>query len=219
MLRLLATVAIAAAMTRPVSGQQARDDALQVAARDSRRAAAAGLDTLRALARQNYRALGFTEAAQAAAGTLGDPFVEFFVRLDSLRAFSSGKNASSLLAGGDKVVYPVLAGGTPRSSIEVAKVRGGWRPVAYGGSSLAATLVRQREQLSKTDHRAVAEYFVVRVPALGLYFLGVNTPSGMQLTPIVDDPRARWKKGTSMPAMLVFTELVADARASNGLPM
>ena len=109
MFRWLATIALVAAAVRPVSGQERKDTAL-AAARESRPAAMAGLDTLRTLAREHYATLGFSDPEQAAGASLGEPLVEFFVRLDSLQAFSNAKKAASLLSGGDKVMYPVLAG-------------------------------------------------------------------------------------------------------------
>jgi len=54
MLRWLATIALVAVAARPVSGQERKDTVL-AAARESRQAAAAGLDTLRALAREHAR--------------------------------------------------------------------------------------------------------------------------------------------------------------------
>jgi hypothetical protein len=218
MLRWLATIALVAVAVRPVSGQERKDTVL-AAARESRSAAMAGLDTLRALAREHYSTLGFSDAEQAAGATLGEPLVEFFVRLDSLRAYTSATKPVSLLAGGEKVMYPVLAGAATRSSIEVERAKGSWRPVAYGGSTLAEAITRQRDQLVATSHRTPGEYFVVRVPALGLVFLGSDSAGTLMLTPLLDDPQGRWKAGATVTAASVFSQLVADAKASKGLPM
>jgi hypothetical protein len=197
----------------------AQQDPLQVATRESRNAATAGLDTLRSLAREHYRRLGFSDAGQAAGANLGEPLVEFYVRLDSLRAFTNATSPAALLSGGDKVMYPIVAAGATRSSIEVERIRGAWRPVAYGGSTLATAIVRQRDQLVTADRRTPGEYFVVRIPALGLHFIGVRTAGALTLTPLLDDPRGRWKAGTSISAATLFGQLVADARAANGLPI
>ena len=174
MLRWLATIALVAVAARPVSGQERKDTVL-AAARESRPAAMAGLDTLRALAREHYATLGFSDAEQAQGASLGEPLVEFFVRLDSLQAYSSGKKPVSLLSGGDKVMYPVQAGTAVRSSIEVERGKGGWRPVAYGGSTLADAITRLRDQLVATSQRPPSDYFIVRVPALGLIFLAADS--------------------------------------------
>lgn len=47
----------------------------------------------------HYLALGFTGAEQAAGATLGEPLVEYYVRLDSPRVFTSATNPVSLLTG------------------------------------------------------------------------------------------------------------------------
>jgi hypothetical protein len=221
MRQLLATMAVMATAACPVSAQRGGPDSLQriAAARESRAAATAGLDTLRALAVQHFQRLGFSDPTQAAGATLSTPMVEFYVRLDSLRAYSPGANPSALLAGGDKVVYPVVAGGSVRSSIELARTRAAWRPVAYGGATFAAALVRQRSQSIAGTNRAESEYFIVRVPALGLVFLGANSAGTFTLTPLLDDSRGRWKAGVSSPAAIIFAQLSADAKASKGLPM
>jgi hypothetical protein len=218
MLRWLATIALVAVAAGPVSGQERKDTVL-AAARESRQAAAAGLDTLRALAKDHYATLGFTDAEQAAGASLGEPLVEFFVRLDSLQAFSKAKKAASLLSGGDKVMYPVLAGEATLSSIEVERGKGGWRPVAYGGSTLAGAISQQRDQLVATTRRSPGEYFLVRVPALGLVFLAADSAGTLMLSPLLDDPQGRWKAGATLAADSVFSQLVADAKASKGLPM
>lgn len=218
MYRLLASVALVAVAVRPVSGQEKGRDTTLAAARESRAAASAGLDTLRALAREHSATLGFG-AGEAAGAVLGEPLVEFYVRLDSLRAFTSTTNPASLLSGGDKVMYPVVAGGKTRSSIEVDHARGGWRPVAYGSQGLARNIVEQRERVAAADKKALADYFLVRVPSLGLVFLGVNSGGSLNLTPLLDDPAGRWKAGATMPAATAFGALVADARASKGLPI
>ncbi len=218
MFRWLATIALVAAAVRPVSGQERKDTAL-AAARESGPAATAGLDTLRTLAREHYAALGFSDPEQAAGASLGEPLVEFFVRLDSLQAYSTAKKPASLLSGGDKVMYPVLAGAATRSSIEVERGKGGWRPVAYGGSTLADAITRQRDQLVATSHRSPGEYFLVRIPALGLIFLGADSAGTPMLSPLLDDPQGRWKAGATIAADSVFSQLVADAKASKGLPM
>ena len=218
MFRWLATIALVAVAAGPVSGQE-RQDTVLAAARESRAAAMAGLDTLRALAREHYSTLGFSGVEQAAGASLGEPLVEFFVRLDSLQAFSNAKKAASLLSGGDKVMYPVLAGDATLSSIEVERGKGGWRPVAYGGSTLAGAISQQRDQLVATTHRSPGEYFLVRIPALGLIFLGADSAGTLMLSPLLDDPQGRWKAGATLAADSVFSQLVAEAKASKGLPM
>jgi hypothetical protein len=218
--QLLAATVLMATAVCSVSAQRGGPDTLKTAAmvQESRAAAAAGLDTLRALAVANYTTLGFNDATQASGATLSTPMVEYYVRLDSLKAFGPGANPLKLLAGGDRVVYPVSADGAVRSSIEVARDRGGWRPVAYGGATLVTALARQRSHLA-TAGRAEADYFIVRVPALGLIFLGTNAGGNLMLTPLANDSRERWRAGTPIPARDLFVQLGADARASNGLPM
>ena len=173
MFRWLATIALVAVAARPVSGQERKDTVL-AAARESRSAASAGLDTLRALAKDHYATLGFTDAEQAAGASLGEPLVEFFVRLDSLQAYSNAKKAASLLSGGDKVMYPVLAGEATLSSIEVERGKAAgvrsptglihWRgPSASSGINWSPPLDVPRASTSWSGSRHSASSFSRRI--------------------------------------------------------
>ncbi|HSE66640.1 MAG TPA: hypothetical protein VLB12_06620, partial [Gemmatimonadales bacterium] len=68
-------------------------------------------------------------------------------------------------------------------------------------------------------HRSPGEYFLVRIPALGLIFLGADSAGTLMLSPLLDDPQGRWKAGATLAADSVFSQLVAEAKASKGLPM
>ena len=69
--QLLAATVLLATAVCSVSAQRGVPDTLKTAAtvQESRAAAAAGLDTLRALAVANYRTLGFNDATQASGAT------------------------------------------------------------------------------------------------------------------------------------------------------
>lgn len=191
---------------------------IAAAVRESRAAATAGLDTLRALARSNFSAVGFTSATEATGATLGEPFVVFLVRLDALRAVTATTDPGSLLTGGDQVIYPVLLGGAARSSVALARKGAAWQPVTYGGAAATAAYVRVRAAAAASAKLPESAYFIVRVSALHLAFLGVRSGTTLLLTPMADDLRGRWKAGASIPASDVFRQLVDDAKAANGLP-
>jgi hypothetical protein len=203
-----------------LNAQGKPQDSVTIAAtvRESRASATAGLDTLRTLARTNYRAVGFTTPTEAEGAALGEPFVVFFVRLDALRAFVETTDPNTLLSGGDQVIYPVMVAGAARSSVGLARTRAAWRPTAYGGANATSAYVRTRAAAANTAKISESAYFVVRVPALQLAFLGSRSGATLMLTPVADDLRGRWKAGATMPARDVLRQLVADAKASNGLP-
>lgn len=201
------------AQTRP------QDTTLTAAAiRESRSAAAAGLESLRTLAATNYRALGFTSPTEAAGTSLGDPLVVYDVPLDSLRVFGPTTDPTKLLRESGRVIYPVMLGSATRSSIQLSREGTSWHPVAFGGPSATAQLVSHRAALTSNNAMPSAAVFVVRVLALNVQFLGSRSGADLTLVPVVDDPRGRWKAGARMSAKDVFTLLAPDARAANGLP-
>jgi hypothetical protein len=57
------------------------------------------------------------------------------------------------------------------------------------------------------------------MPCERLVFIGVKNGGSLNLTPLLDDPAGRWKAGATMSAATAFGALVADARASKGLPI
>jgi hypothetical protein len=212
MLRWLATIALVAVAARPVSGQERKDTVL-AAARESRPAAMAGVDTLRTLAKEHYATLGFSDAEQAAGATLGEPLVEFFVRLDSLQAFSNPRSRIAPLRRRQGDV-PVLAG----QALFLPSRSSGQRRLASGrlrGSTLAGAISQQRINWSPPPPFP-GRVLPGRVPALGLIFSS-RFGGTMMLTPLLDDPKGRWKTGATSP-QTPSSQLVADAKAS-GLPM
>ncbi len=179
----------------------------------SRDPAVRALDTFRKLVNeQNYRAMGFDSVSEVRSATIGQPLVEFYVRLDKLREYRPGGNPVSLLDGGDKVIYPVLVGQQVRSSIVLARDSSGWAAASYGGPNATKLLYRTKAAVGG------GQYFAVNVLALGLHFLGTRQQGNLVLAPLLDDQQGRWKAGAILPADRVFGPLVEDAKAYNGLP-
>ena len=122
----------------------------------SREPAVRALDSFRKLVNeQNYRAMGFDSVSEVRSATLGQPLVEFHVRLDKLREYRPGGNPVSLLDGGDKVIYPVLVGQLVRSSIVLAKDSSGWATASYGGPNATKLLYRTKAAAGGGQYFAV----------------------------------------------------------------
>ena len=91
----------------------------QIAARTS-------LQTLRQLVdTENVRDLGFETPQQAQQAQLGQPLLDYTVRLDELAKYDGGDPAKYLHATG-QAVYPVLVDGKPRSSITLLRKGSTW---------------------------------------------------------------------------------------------
>ena len=71
---------------------------------------------------------------------------------------------------------------------------------------------------SKVTGLDYSSYFIVRVPSLNLFFLGFRSNNELMLVPLMDDTRLRFEAGVSMKAEKVFSTILPDAKAHNGLP-
>jgi hypothetical protein len=171
-----------------------------------------GLTALRQLAATpNFRALGFTSSEEAARAQLGPRYEVFVIGLDALRAYRPEAPADSLLVASSETVFPVLVDGQVRSSMTVTRTPQGFAPTAFG----AAAMIR-----STMGARGRAEGdFLVRVPALGLQFIGSRAEGRLLLTAVVADPRLQLPPGRPVPAETVLGQLVPLARAQNDLPI
>ena len=108
------------------------------------------------------------------------------------------------------MLFPVLVGTETRTGIEVAE-KHGWHTSAIGGSTIARLL-----EAARANHRAShpgGRYFVVHVPALNIYFLGVDDAGGRMLIAIADDERfPSLRAGQPVPAATALAALVPAAQ-------
>jgi hypothetical protein len=180
-------------------------------ASDPQSAATTALDTFRQLVNaQNYRTLGFESADEVKSATLGAPLPVYNIGLEQLKAFKPETDANSLLASSAETVYPVVAAGQVRSSVTVIKAEGGYKPASFGNAEIVKAL---------SQYRGEGDSFVVRVPALSLYFIGRRADGKLTLTPIAEDPRIKARPGEALPAGEILGQLVSVANEYNGLPM
>lgn len=176
-------------------------------------ATAAGLEAMRALASGGGQAgsMGFAGPADLQAATTGEKLDVFMIRLDSLKGAPAGAGSvEGLLTATSDTVVPVLVGGRVRSSITVTRGAGGYSASAFGEAGLAA--IGEGRPLPQGA-------FLVRVPALGLQFVGSREAGKVMLTPTAADPRLRLEPGRAVPAEAVVQQLVPLAQNHNGLPM
>jgi hypothetical protein len=175
-------------------------------------AASAGLAAFKELAAgEDFRTLGLESSDEAANATLGQKYDLFIVGLDSLRGYKAGADPAGLLTASPDSIFPVLVKGQVRSSITVTRSEGGFVASEVGGAGVMQTTARVAERTPGD--------FLVRVPALGLQFVGRRANDRVLLTLTTADPRLKLRPGAEMPAEQVFQQLVPIAQAYNGEPM
>jgi hypothetical protein len=168
--------------------------------------------------KENYAQMGFDSTEQVRTATLGIPIQDFIVRLDTLKKYIPGSMPEELLTASNQVIYPVLVKDQVRSSITISKTKENWQPVSFGGSNfvkLASKTLMENSRETGLDH---SSYFLVRVPSLNLFFLGYRSNTELMLVPLMDDKRLEFKAGVGIKAGQVFSAILPDAKAHDGLP-
>jgi len=140
------------------------------------------------------------------------------VRLDQLQKYQQGSDPNKLLTGGNQLVHPILVRGQVRSSITIGEVNGNWRAESFGGPSFIKLLTKVQKKASEIERLPLSANFVVRVPALNLYFIGYRIDNKLMLTPLQDNPGFKFKSGISMSADKIFTVILTAAKKHDGLP-
>jgi hypothetical protein len=172
---------------------------------------------LRTAPTEFIRRLGFANVQEAAGAQLGTPLREYLVPADKLASFTAQSAPSSLLTGGSTLFYPLIVGGEIRSSIRVLARPGTSPKVISLGDTGTATHLQQitsfNTLLRKRSDTAVP---AVRVPALGLYFIGRVSDGKLQLASTFDVPWMNLKKGEYEDAAGLFVRLAPFASKVQG---
>jgi hypothetical protein len=162
---------------------------------------------------ENFKMLGFETLEEVNQAKLGPPLAVFNIGLEQLKGYKSGQDVASLLTKTSESVYPVLVNDQVRSSVTIVRREGGYEPSSFGNADVVKRLMMA---LRKTESGTAA--FIVRVPALNVYFLGSGAGGEIRLAPIIDDPRIELRAGEARPAGAILNQLVPLALAYNGLP-
>jgi len=168
--------------------------------------------------KENYKEMGFDSTEQVRKATLGIPIQDFMVRLDWLKKYEPGSRPDKLLTATTQVIYPVLVEDQVRSSITISKTKENWQAVSFGSSNFVKLISKTLTENSREAGLDSSSYFLVRVPSLNLYFLGFRSNNELMLVPLMDDKRLDFKAGVGMKAGKVFSAILPDAKAHDGLP-
>jgi len=162
---------------------------------------------------QNYRSLGFDSVDEVKQAQLGQPLTVMNIPLDALKGYQAGTDPQSLLVKSSETVYPVTVNGQVKSSVTIVRNEAGYAPSSFGNAPIVKALSQYRQSPNADSD------FVVRVPALNVYFLGRTVEGKTMIVPIAEDPRFKLRPGEAVPLEAALPELVAAANAYNGLPM
>ncbi len=189
-----------------------------VAAPQTTRVATQTLEQIRTAPPSLILDLGFANADEAANATLGTPLREYSVGLDALQSYVPGTPASRVLTGGTTLFYPIVANGVIRSSVRVSEVSNRAPELLSIGDTGTAQRLEQFEQLvPRVRERSDTSIPAVRIPALGLYFVGRVSGGVLQIASLFDVPAYELVQGRFENLDAVLTRLAPIARRINGV--
>ena len=172
----------------------------------------------RLVTKVNFGRMGFESLEEVSSATLGAPLQDFIVRLDKLKKYEPGVNPDELLTATNQVIYPVLVKDQVRSSITISKTGASWKAVSFGGPNFIKLISSTLKENTKTTRLDSTAYQIIRVPSLNLIFLGFRLNNELMFVPVTDNARLKFKAGAGMKAENIFSAILPEAKAHNGLP-
>jgi hypothetical protein len=161
--------------------------------------------SLKKMPKKLLKMLGLS-TEEAAKTTRGKKLKVFMVGLDKLKTFKPGDNTKKILIDTNEIVYPVYVDSVLKTSLSIRKRAGGWKNASMGGSE-----IRFLEPVRKTHAKAnkinETAYFIVRVPAMYLNFLGYYKKGDLYLIPTHEHPDLELDLGKGISADDVYIKI------------
>lgn len=214
---------LAAGLLTMLFGCERHEKAALLAAQPQEAAVQAQAILIRLVDNQNYQALGFDSVDAVKQSALGQPLAVFTIGLDRLKTYNPVDDVNGLLVRSSETIYPVTVKGQVKSSVTIVQSAGGYQPSRFGSAAIITSLakylhVNYSANSATTRAPDAGEQFVVRVPALNLYFLGSRDNGKLMLTPVIEDSELHLQAGVAVPAPLMMKELVPLAIAADEFP-
>jgi hypothetical protein len=147
---------------------------------------------------QNYRNLGFQSVEEVKQARLGQPMEIYNIGLERMKDYPAGQDPSKLLTSSAETLYPVTVGGNVRTGLTIIRKDRGYEISSFGKADIVKRL---------TGYRQSPGEFAVRIPALGMYFVGRCVDARVVLVPIGNDPRLKVQAGEAAPLQVVVDQL------------
>lgn len=160
---------------------------------------------LKNLPPQLLKMLNLTEE-EAAQTTRGEKLKVYEISFIKLGKFKAGDNAKSLLIHNNEIVYPIYVGNELKTAISVRKVKNEWQTASMGSGDIQF-LEKIRKEHSQANKLNIKSYYIVRVGALYMSFLGYDKGSEMVLIPTHESQDPQLVVGKEMPADDVFIKI------------
>ena len=152
---------------------------------------------------------------------VGEPLEDFMIRLDELQKFNASSDPAILLHSTETVLFPVIVQNVRTAVLAVGRSDGAWRYVYLeeGGSSNSLFAARDKVRREKASSlgELQSEMFVMRVPSIGLDFLGQRKDGSIVVTP--QQSEFGLVQGNSLDLAEAVRLIQPVARQQNGYPI
>jgi hypothetical protein len=162
--------------------------------------------------------LGFESKAEAADTniSLGQPFPLVIVNVEMLKKYKPNIPPKKIINFSKQYIFPIQTktSNKTKSSITVVELtdpgstQQAWKPIDWGKKGLILPLVEVRETYNDFNYS-----FVVWLPALSRYFIGVLKEKDFVIIPLYSEPNYGFLKGVPISATRAFEELVREAQS------
>ena len=166
----------------------------------------------------NFKSMGFKSADEIKSAKLGEYLQVYLVRLDMLKKYQPDTDPIKLLRVGNQVIYPILIDNEVRSSITLNRVDKKWNVTSFGNSNKIKLIEKGRKTEANYSKLTLDSYFVVKIPAFNMFFIGYSIEEKLMLTPLFDDTNLGLKAYESKTAGEIFETLIPYAKEHDGLP-
>lgn len=167
---------------------------------------------------QNYERMGFDNPEDIKKASLGIPLREYFVSLESLKSYKADSNPGDLLEDSGQVIFPLLVDERVKSSVTLVQQEGKWITHSFGAPVFVGLISKTRSDLSNQMDKQIQDFFLVKAPALNVFFVGYYLQGEVMLAPLQDEPRFNFEAGQTIRADDAFREMQIAAEKHNGLP-
>ncbi|MDQ1353788.1 MAG: hypothetical protein QG657_4095 [Acidobacteriota bacterium] len=160
---------------------------------------------LKKLPKQLLEMIKLTEE-EAAQTTRGEKLKVYEISFIKLGKFKAGDNAKALLIHNNEIVYPIYVGNELKTALSVRKVKNEWQTASMGSGEIQF-LEKIRKEHAQANKLNLKSYYIVRVGALYMSFLGYDKGNEMVLIPTHESQDTQLVVGKEMPADDVFTRI------------
>jgi hypothetical protein len=167
-----------------MNGQEKAKDKEEIAKEN---AAAKAHGHLKKLSPKSRELLGFKSDEELKQSLRGDTIAVYMIALDDLEKFKPKDDPKKILLDLKMEIFPIYSGKTLKSSITIRKKGAKWEHVALGGHEIHI-VEPARTKHSKSNKMHPSSYFVVRIPAMYLIFLGYYSKGKLYLIPSHEHP-------------------------------